>query len=110
MRLKIIPLIRIKFYLPKIPSSVSKEKLKKVNLDILKRTIRIDNGRLDIPIYFSLCGTDALNIIGTKKQMGKGGTPSQSEASAVMELAERFSFFQLCKKSEELFYRKVLQH
>ena len=30
-----------------------KEKLKKVDLDILKRTIRIDNGRLDIPIYFS---------------------------------------------------------
>ena len=27
-----------------------KEKLKKVNIDILKRTIRIDNGRLDIPI------------------------------------------------------------
>jgi ribosomal protein S12 methylthiotransferase accessory factor len=73
------------------------EKLKNLNLDILKRTIRIDNGRLDIPIYFSLCGSDAHSIIGTKKQMGKGGTPSQSEASAVMELAERFSFFSLPK-------------
>ena len=83
-----------------------KEKLKKVNLDILKRTIRIDNGRLDIPIYFSLCGADAHNIIGTKKQMGKGGTPSQSEASAVMELAERFSFFSFVKNPDNFFIDK----
>ena len=70
-----------------------KEKLKKINLDILEGTERIDNGRLDIPVYFSICGQDAEEIIGTKKQMGKGGTPHQAEASAVMELAERFSFF-----------------
>jgi ribosomal protein S12 methylthiotransferase accessory factor len=80
-----------------------KEKLKKVKLDILKRTIRIDNGRLDIPIYFSICGQDAHHIIGTKKQMGKGGTPSQSEASAVMELAERFSFFSFVKNPDNFF-------
>ena len=83
-----------------------KERLKKVDLDILRRTIRIDNGRLDIPIYFSLCGTDAHNIIGTKKQMGKGGTPSQSEASAVMELAERFSFFSFVKNPDNFFTEK----
>lgn len=83
-----------------------KQKLKKVNLDILKRTIRIDNGRLDIPVYFSMCGTDAHNIIGTKKQMGKGGTPSQSEASAVMELAERFSFFSFVKNPDNFFTEK----
>ena len=82
------------------------EKLKKVDLDILKRTIRIDNGRLDIPIYFSLCGKDAHNIIGTKKQMGKGGTPGQSEASAVMELAERFSFFSFVKNPDNFFTEK----
>ena len=64
-----------------------KDKLKAVELDILEQTIRIDNGRLDIPVYFSLCGKDAEEIIGTKKQMGKGGTPNQAEASAVMELA-----------------------
>ena len=80
-----------------------KEKLKKVHLDILKRTVRIDNGRLDIPIYFSICGQDAYHIIGTKKQMGKGGTPSQSEASAVMELAERFSFFSFVKNPDNFF-------
>jgi ribosomal protein S12 methylthiotransferase accessory factor len=80
-----------------------KEKLQKVNLDILKRAIRIDNGRLDIPIYFSLCGTDAVSVIGTKKQMGKGGTPQQAEASACMELAERFSFFNFAKNPENFF-------
>jgi ribosomal protein S12 methylthiotransferase accessory factor len=29
--------------------------------------------------------------------MGKGATPEQAEASAVMELAERFSFFSFCR-------------
>ena len=80
-----------------------KEKLKAVDLDVLEKTVRIDNGRLDIPVFFSLCGKDARQIIGTKKQMGKGGTPQQSEASAVMELAERFSFFSFCKNPENFF-------
>ena len=72
-------------------------KLREIDLDLLEETVRIDKGRLDIPVYFSVCGKDALDVIGTKKQMGKGGTPAQSEASAVMELAERFSFFSFCK-------------
>ena len=80
-----------------------KEKLKQVDLDILEKTLRIDNGRLNIPVYFSVCGKDAEEIIGTKKQMGKGGTPHQSEASAVMELAERFSFFSFCKNPKHFF-------
>jgi ribosomal protein S12 methylthiotransferase accessory factor len=83
-----------------------KEKLENVKLDILKRTVRIDNGRLDIPVYFSMCGKDAYDIIGTKKQMGKGGTPIQSEASAVMELAERFSFFSFIKNPDNFFTEK----
>ena len=73
-----------------------KHKLSDINLDILKGTLRIDNGRLDIPVYVSVCGDDAKAVTGTKKQMGKGATPSQAEASAVMELAERFSFFSFC--------------
>ncbi len=87
-----------------------KEKLKTVDLDVLENTVRIDNGRLDIPIYFSVCGRDAEEIIGTKKQMGKGGTPHQSEASAVMELAERFSFFCFCYDEKNFFieeYRNI---
>ena len=81
-----------------------KEKTARLNLDILSRTRRIDNGRLDIPVFFSECGSDAKNVVGTKKQMGKGGTPAQSEASAVMELAERFSFFSFVKKETNFFY------
>ena len=81
-----------------------KEKTARLNLDILSQTRRIDNGRLDIPIFFSECGADAKNVIGTKKQMGKGGTPEQSEASAVMELAERFSFFSFVQKEDNFFY------
>jgi ribosomal protein S12 methylthiotransferase accessory factor len=84
------------------------DKLKKIDLDILKNTIRIDNGRLDIPVFFSTCGADAVDIIGTKKQMGKGGTPEQAEASAVMELAERFSFFSFAKNSENFFTDRYL--
>jgi len=83
-----------------------KNKLKKVDLDILEYTVRIDKGRLDIPIYFSSCGRDAIEIIGTKKQMGKGATPHQAEASAVMELAERFSFFSFCKNPDNFFVDK----
>jgi len=73
------------------------DKLKDVKLDILKEVKRIDTGRLDIPVYFSVCGKDAHQTIGTKKQMGKGSTPEQSRASACMELGERFSFFSFIK-------------
>ncbi len=68
-------------------------RLADLNLDILKEVQRIDNGRLGIPVYFSVCGEDAEKTIGNKKQMGKGSTPEQAKASACMELAERFSFF-----------------
>jgi ribosomal protein S12 methylthiotransferase accessory factor len=77
-----------------------KEKLQTAGLDILERTVRIDNGRLDIPVYFSICGSDALSIIGVNKQMGKGGSPEQAEASAIMELAERFSFYSYFENGE----------
>ena len=81
-----------------------REKLDKLDLDILKRTRRIDNGRLGIPVFFSECGADARRITRTNKQMGKGGTPAQSEASAVMELAERFSFFAFADQEKNFFY------
>jgi len=70
-----------------------KKKLEDLKLDILKEVRRIDNGRLGIPVYFSVCGEDARAMTGTKKQMGKGASPIQAQASACMELAERFSFF-----------------
>ncbi len=77
-----------------------KQRLKASKLDILREVKRIDTGRLDIPVYFSLCGKDALNTIGNKKQMGKGSTPEQSRASACMELGERFSFFSFLKNAD----------
>ena len=85
-----------------------KNKLKTLDLDILESTVRIDNGRLGIPVYLSRCGKDASAITGTKKQMGKGATPSQAEASAVMELAERFSFFSFCRNSGNFFHEKYI--
>jgi len=69
------------------------QKINSLDLNILNEVRRIDNGRLDIPVYFSVCGEDAQAMTGTKKQMGKGASPLQAEASACMELAERFSFF-----------------
>jgi ribosomal protein S12 methylthiotransferase accessory factor len=83
-----------------------KEKLNGVDLDLLEYTVRIDKGRLNIPVYFSTCGKDAVKVIGTKKQMGKGATPQQAEASAVMELAERFSFFSFLKNPDNFFVEK----
>lgn len=79
------------------------DKLKNINLDIFDGTVRVDNGRLGIPVYFSRCGTDATAVTGTKKQMGKGGTPQQAQASAVMELVERFSFFSFSNNKDNFF-------
>jgi len=70
-----------------------KRKLAEVKLDILKDVQRVDTGRLDIPVYFSVCGREAYEVIRNKKQLGKGCTPAQSQASACMELIERFSFY-----------------
>ncbi len=69
------------------------EKLKNLDFEILKEVRRIDNGRLDIPVYFSVCAENTSQLTGTKKQMGKGASPVQAKASACMELGERFSFF-----------------
>ena len=63
------------------------------DIKILSEVKRIDNGRLDIPVFFSVCTDEASALTGTKKQMGKGASEIQSKASACMELAERFSFF-----------------
>ncbi|MCF8094650.1 MAG: YcaO-like family protein [Desulfobacteraceae bacterium] len=71
-----------------------------LGLDILEKTVRIDNGRLDIPVYFSVCGHDAKKLTGTAKQMGKGAAAEQAEASAVMELVERFSFYSFAQNPE----------
>jgi len=70
-----------------------RERLGALDLKLLQDTRRIDTGRLNIPVYLSLLGVDARRVVPTHKQMGKGATPVQAEASALMELVERFSFF-----------------
>lgn len=70
-----------------------RHRLEMLDLEILAETMRIDSGRLNIPVYISLLGADARKVVPTQKQMGKGATPVQAEASALMELVERFSFF-----------------
>lgn len=79
-----------------------RQRLENLDVEILKEVRRIDNGRLDIPVFFSICGEDAQVLTGTRKQMGKGASPIQAEASACMELAERFSFFSF-KNDEDNF-------
>ena len=74
--------------------------IKKLPIKIVHEVRRIDNGRLGIPVYFSICGDDAQALTGTKKQMGKGASPAQAEASACMELAERFSLFSFRGQTE----------
>jgi ribosomal protein S12 methylthiotransferase accessory factor len=76
-----------------------RNRLAELGLNVLERTERVDNGRLDIPVYVSVCGPDALDVMPTRKQMGKGATPAQAEASAVMEMVERFSFFHFVKNA-----------
>ncbi|MGW8158109.1 MAG: YcaO-like family protein [Desulfoprunum sp.] len=75
-------------------------RVKQLDCVILNEVKRIDNGRLDIPVYFSICGEAASKLTGTRKQMGKGAHPVQAEASACMELAERFSFFAFKSNAE----------
>lgn len=67
--------------------------LKNYGQEILLELKRIDTGRLEIPVYLSFCGPKARKVMPTRKQMGKGASPIQAQASALMELVERFSYF-----------------
>ncbi|MBM4285891.1 MAG: tetratricopeptide repeat protein [Deltaproteobacteria bacterium] len=82
-----------KLVTPEETIALVRERLGRLDLRILKDTVRIDSGRLDIPVYISRVDVDAMRVMPTRKQMGKGATPAQAEASALMELMERFSFF-----------------
>ena len=66
-----------------------KDTLKRTQMQIVGDIIRIDTGRLDIPVY--VCRAGKNSNIPTPKTMGKGPTSEQSEASALMEMVERFS-------------------
>ncbi len=63
--------------------------LRSLDLELVREITRIDSGRLGIPVFICSAGKDC--NIPTPKTMGKGATPEQSEASALMEMVERFS-------------------
>ncbi len=60
---------------------------------IFQELRRVDKGRLGIPVYMSLYGSDGLALTGNVKQMGKGTTEELAQASALMELVERYCLF-----------------
>ncbi|MFP4391701.1 MAG: YcaO-like family protein [Desulfohalobiaceae bacterium] len=68
---------------------------------ILQETRRIDTGRLGIPVYLSICGGQAKKVLPSRKQMGKGHSQEQAQASALMELAERYSLFSFLAGQEK---------
>ncbi len=80
-----------------------KERLAELNIEILSAVKRVDNGRLDIPVFLSVAGSGARMFMPTRKQMGKGATRDQAEASAVMELMERYGFFTFWKRDPHAF-------
>ena len=79
-----------------------KARLAGLDLDIAAEIRRIDVGRLGIPVFISRCGQDAKAVMPTRKQMGKGATPAQAEASALMELMERYGFFTFWRDRPEM--------
>ncbi len=70
---------------------------------VLEETRRVDTGRLGIPVFLSVCGPAARAVMPTRKQMGKGASPDQAEASALMELVERFSYFSFWEDADNFF-------
>jgi len=73
--------------------SRAKAEMRSQGRNILAETRRVDTGRLGIPVFMCVCGEEAREIMPGRKQMGKGATVEQAEASALMELVERYSFF-----------------
>lgn len=69
----------------------------KSGISILQECVRVDKGRLGIPVYVSRYSPDAYRLTGTPKQMGKGVTAEQARCSAVMEMVERYSLFHFLK-------------
>src|SRR5210317_1515604 len=80
------------------------QRLEMFDIKILSEVKRIDNGRLDIPVYFSVCTEEAQALPGTKKQMAKGASSIQSKAAACMKWPDLFFFFSF-KANEENFIR-----
>lgn len=78
---------------PSVTVARVRARLATAGLDVVSGTRRVDVGRLGIPVYLGMCGSDARAVMPARKQMGKGSSKEQAQASAFMEVMERFAFF-----------------
>jgi len=85
---------------PEVTVARVREALGRHGDSILAETRRIDTGRLGIPVFLSVAGAGARRVMPTRKQMGKGASAIQAEASALMELTERYSYFTFWDRQE----------
>lgn len=86
---------------PEETIKIVEERLKSCQMKIFKGLQRIDKGRLGIPVYISLYDVDGTSVTGNFKQMGKGASDILSQASALVELVERFSLFRFYKEAHK---------
>ncbi len=76
-------------------------RLKGLGARIYKGLKRIDKGRLGLPVYLSLYDVDGIKTTGNFKQMGKGASDVLAQASALVELVERYSLFSFLKSVDK---------
>ncbi len=76
------------------------ERFSSLGQPVLEGIKRIDKGRLGIPVFISKYSPHATTITGSQKQMGKGASEAQAKASAIMEIAERYSLFRFMGRDE----------
>ncbi len=70
------------------------QKLKAIKVPILKEVFRIDElDRIGIPVYACKIYEGVKDFLRMSESFGKGITPLQAEASALMELIERYNNF-----------------
>ena len=60
--------------------------------NILDKIVRVAN-KLNIPMYSARGGADFVSVVNSSATTGKGATEVQAQASAMMELIERFTSF-----------------
>ncbi len=87
-----------KAFYPEETVKIVEKRLKECQFKVYKGLQRIDKGRLGIPVYISLYDIEGTKITGNYKQMGKGVSDILAQASALVELVERFSLFSFYKE------------
>jgi len=85
------------------PTETIKKALNRLYQDkkpILKEILRIDTlDKIGIPVYTCKLNLEVIKALGFEETFGKGITPEQAQASALMELVERYSGFSFLKKN-----------